>query len=138
LREFFLAYLKSGRKSVAMLSQVVDDLGLSSNRSQKSSLRRTWWFCCTEENINPKKPTRMPLLFAIDTKLGVPGGFRYVLSCDGVRRQSHDFSLPVNCCEDFSSPSFDGTTDGFGDSHTGHDGDSGCSGCTADGCGGGD
>jgi len=66
--------------------------------------------------------------------LRVPDGFRYALSCDGVRRESYDSSQPVNCCEDFSSPSFDGTTDGFGDSHTGHDGDSGCSGS---GCGGG-
>lgn len=168
LRKFFLAYLKSGRKPVAMPSQVVDDLWhefilytrhyelfckkafgkflhhtpavvLGSNRNQNIGLRRAWWFCCKEENINPKKPTRLPLLFAIDTKLGVPDGFRYAVSCDGVRRHSHDSSQPVHCGGDFSSPSFDGTTDGLGDSSSSHDGHGGCSssGCTADGCSGG-
>ena len=28
----------------------------------KTGLRRVWWHCCIEDNINPRRPTRLPLL----------------------------------------------------------------------------
>ncbi len=115
LRQFFVAYLKSGRKYVSMPSQVVDDLWhefilytrhydsfcrrafggfmhhtpavvLGSHRHDNAGLRRTWWYCCLEENINLKKATRLPLLFAIDAKLKIANGFHYVLDCRRIRR----------------------------------------------------
>jgi len=108
LRQFFLAYLKSGRGSVGMPSQVVDDLwhefildtraysrfceqafggyfhhipagGLARSSSANAGLRNTWRWVCLEENINPKKPTRMPLLFALDDKLKISGGQHFTL-----------------------------------------------------------
>jgi hypothetical protein len=33
--------------------------------------------CCKHENIDPRNPTRVPLLFALDEKLNVPGGAVY-------------------------------------------------------------
>lgn len=169
LRQFFLAYLKSGRKLVSMPSQVVDDLWhefilytrnyenfcrkafgrflhhtpaevLSSNRRKNEGLRRCWWFVCREENINPRAATRLPLLFALDAKLGIPGGYSYVTDCTGVRRDGAraGASAPY-CAGDFASASFDGGTDGFADG--GHDGGSsdgaGGDGCGGGGCGGG-
>ena len=103
LRQFFLAHLKSGRQYVSMPSQVVDDLwhefilhtksydafcrqafgqflhhtpsaALKSGRKSNTGLRRCWWFACREENINPRNATRLPLLFALDTKLRIAGG----------------------------------------------------------------
>ena len=88
LRQFFLAYLKSGRQFVAMPSQVADDLwhefilytrhydafckqafgaflhhtpavALAQDKHDNAGLRRVWWHCCKEENINPAKPTRL-------------------------------------------------------------------------------
>jgi hypothetical protein len=104
LRQFFLAYLNSGCRFVAMPSQAVDDLWhefilytrayeafcgkafggflhhtpavvLSPDKRNNEGLRRVWWQCCKEENIDPRSPLRLPLLFAIDAKLGIADGF---------------------------------------------------------------
>lgn len=170
LRQFFLAYLNGDRKFVAMPSQVADDLWhefilytknyelfckrafgeflhhspavvLSTAQQNNTGLRRCWWYTCREENINPRAPTRLPLLFALDAKLKITDGFHYVADCDSVRRTSanSNSSGVVYCGGDFSSSSFDGGTDGFGDafsSDSGALGDSG-SGCGGGGCGGG-
>jgi hypothetical protein len=166
LRQFFLAYLKGNRQFVSMPSQVADDLwhefilytrhyemfcrrafgrflhhtpaaALGSVRSGNAGLRRVWWQVCKEENINPRRPTRLPLLFALDTKLGVADGFHYVADCDALRRRNADGSAPtavVYCGNDFASPSYDGSIDGFGDGGGGDGGDGGGDG---GGCGGG-
>ncbi len=172
LRQFFLAHLRSGRKFVAMPSQVADDLWhelilytrvyeqfcnrafgrfmhhtpavvLGSARQSNAGLRRCWWYACREENINPRKATRLPLLFALDAKLNIAGGFRYAVDCR--RSNAQDASTAAAYCGgDFSSSDFDGGTEGFGDSDglgsgPGNDnssdsggGDGGCGG----GCGG--
>lgn len=178
LRQFFLAHLKSGRRYVSMPSQVVDDLWhefilytrhydafcrqafgrflhhtpavvlAGRDRQSNAGLRRCWWYACLEEHLNPRQATRLPLLFALDTKLGIAGGFRYVLDCSGVRREGGDGTGVIYCGGDFSSASFDGSTEGFGDaggwgdggSDAGGgdgDGDAG-GGCGGGGCGGGD
>ncbi|MFO1415373.1 MAG: hypothetical protein U1F10_16000 [Burkholderiales bacterium] len=165
LRQFFLAHLKSGRRFVSMPSQVADDLWhefilytrnyqvfcerafgrflhhtpaivLGPDRQGNAGLRRVWWWCCREDNINPRKPTRLPLLFALDAKLGIADGFQYVPDCDGVRRKDDGggSSGAVHCGGDFSSSSVDGSTDGFGDSGGG--GDSGGAGASGDSGGG--
>lgn len=179
LRQFFLAYLKSGCKRVAMPSQVVDDLWhefilftrdygnfcqlafgqflhhtpavkLGAARTDNEGLRRVWWYCCLEENINPRKPTRLPLLFALDKKLGIANGFVYQLDCGRAPRETQAADAGAQCATHFGDSSYDGTTDGFGcssgssshgsqgghDGHGGHHGgDSGDSGCSG-GCGG--
>ena len=162
LRQYFLAHLQSGRQFVSMPSTVTDDLWhefilytrnyedfcrrafgrfmhhtpavvLGPEKRDNAGLRRTWWFCCKDENINPAKPTRLPLLFAIDTKLGIADGFRYVPDCKALREGG---SGSTYCGGDFASSSVDGSTDGFGDigssSDAGSDG-----GGDGGGCGGG-
>lgn len=165
LRQFFLAHLKSGRKFVSMPSQVTDDLWhelilhtrtyeqfcgkafgrffhhtpavvLGSAKASNAGLRRCWWYACKEENINPRSPTRLPLLFALDAKLGVADGFRYAADCRGFRSGQDGAGGAVYCGGDFSSASFDGSTDGLGDA-SGDSGDGGDGGCGG-GCGGGD
>lgn len=167
LRHFFLAYATSGRKFVSMPSQVADDLWhefilytknyesfcrkafggflhhtpavvLGSDRLANAGLRRCWWHVCREENIDPRHPSRLPLLFAIDAKLNIEDGFRYVPDCQSVRRESRDgASGPVHCGSDFGSSSIDGGTDGFGDSASAEAGGGGDGGCGGGGCGGG-
>ncbi len=168
LRQFFLAHLKSRRQYVSMPSQVTDDLWhefilytrnyqafcqkafgrffhhtpavvLSGARQSNAGLRRCWWYVCREENINPRAPTRMPLLFALDAKLHIPGGFHYVADCNVIRRQGANDSsgVTVYCGGDFSSDSFDGGTGGFGDADAGDGSGSGDAGGDAGGCGGG-
>jgi hypothetical protein len=167
LRQFFLTHLKSGRQHVAMPSQVVDDLWhefilytknydafctrafgrfmhhtpavvLTRNKQNNSGLRRCWWYACREEHINPRAATRLPLLFAIDAKLGIADGFRYVADCGSIRREGDGSGGGVipYCGGDFSDVSIDGGLEGFGDAAgdgSGSDGGGGDGG----GCGGG-
>jgi len=114
--------------------------GLGSLRQSNAGLRRCWWHVCVEENINPKAPTRLPLLFALDAKLNVPNGFQYAADCNSVRRTKDGRAVAgeggvVYCAGDFSSDSFDGGTDGLGD--FGGSGDGGGSSDGGGGCGGG-
>jgi hypothetical protein len=176
LRQYFLAYLMSGRKFVSMPSQVADDLWhefilytknyqqfcqkafgtffhhtpaavlTQAQSSDNAGLRRTWWYACKDENINPRKPARLPLLFALDAKLLIAGGFVYAADCAALRADGRG---DVYCGGDFSDSSYGGSTDGFGDSHHGGDsgsddgssgdggGGDGGSGCGGGGCGGG-
>lgn len=178
LRQFFLAYLQSGRQFVAMPSKVVDELwhafildtrsygafceqafgrffhhapaaSIGKRRELNVGLRRIWWYVCREENIDPRKPLRIPLLFALDAKLGIAGGFHYTLpqlgqlgAAQAAAHASGDggssgcgggettYSVDV-----FSDRSIDGSTEGFGDgggADGGSDGGGGCGG----GCGG--
>ncbi len=172
LRQFFLAHLKSGRLYVAMPSQVADDLWhefilytkhydqfckqafgrflhhtpaevLDKSKRDNTGIRRCWRYACLEENINPKAPTRLPLLFALDAKLGIAGGFIYALDCTTLR----DVDGAVHCGADLSScgggcgggssswaDGGDGGSDSGGSDGGGSDGGGGCGG---GGCGGG-
>lgn len=159
LRQFFLAHLLSGRKFVSMPSQVADDLWhefilytreygvfcqkafgrflhhtpavvLNADKQNNTGLRRCWWYCCKEENINPEHPSRLPLLFALDSKFDIADGFRYAPDCEKLRRGGDG---SVHCGGDFSSSGLDGSTDGFGDGDgAGASDGGGCGG----GCGG--
>lgn len=188
LRQFFLVYLKSGKKHIAMPSQVVDDLWhefilytksydqfcrkafgqymhhtpaavLGKSRQNNDGLRRTWWFACLEENINPKKATRLPLLFALDGKWDIKDGFHYAPDCKQLRERSDG---TVYCGGDFYSGDFgsnssssdyndssgnfgfssdssigDSGSDGGSSDSGSSDSGSGCSGGCGGGCGGG-
>lgn len=168
LRQFFLAYLNGGRKYVSMPSQVADELwhqfilhtraygefcrkafggilhhtpssALGSNRQHNAGLRRVWWHACRQEQLDPRRASRLPLLFALDAKIGIPDGFHYSLDCHSpAAPRAPDGSVSV-CAGDFSDSSIDGSTDGFGDAAGDGGGDSGGdSGCGGGGCGGGD
>jgi hypothetical protein len=178
LRQFFLAYSKSGEQYVSMPSQVADDLwhefilytknyqefnrrafvhflhhtpaaAVSSNEQSNAGLRRCWQVLCKEENINPLKASRMPLLFALDTKFNITGGFRYVPDCTGVKRQ--DNGGEVHCGVDLAAAALidsddnsswwsdSGSSSSSNSSDGGDGGDSGSSdGCGGGGCGGSD
>jgi hypothetical protein len=101
-----------------------------------------WWFACLEENINSRKATRLPLLFALDRKLGIANGFVYNLHCERAPSEVHaGAGAGGQCADSFTDSSIDGGTDGLGCS-SGHGagdsggGDSGSGGCSG-GCGGG-
>lgn len=108
---------------------------LSSSKMDNEGLRRVWWYSCKEENIDPKAATRLPLLFAIDKKLGIRNGFVYSADC---KRTSSSGSGDgaTHCGGDFSDSSVDGTTDGFGDSASSDAGDAGGDSGCGGGCGG--
>lgn len=146
LRQYFMTYLRSERKFVAMPSQVVDAawhefilstrayeswckvafgkllhhspaevLGRSASRND--GLRRAWYWACKEESIDPRMPTRLPLLFALDKKLNIPGGFTYVPDCKDIDRQS---GADTQCGSDFGGGS-GGDGSGFSSEFGGSD-----------------
>ena len=168
LRQFFLTYLMGGLKPVSMPSQVVDDLWhefilytkhyeafckeafgtfmhhtpavvMGSDQSANVGLKRCFYYACRDENINPNKPLSLPLLFAIDAKLNIPNGFRYVADCKNVRRQGDGDAMvagaAVYCAGDFATSGATGS-DGFGDI-SGDGGSSDGGGGDGGGCGGG-
>ncbi len=169
LRQFFMTYLRSGRQFVAMPSKVVDTAWheyilhtrgytrwcdgafgkllhhtpaevLGRDPKRNDGLRRSWYWACKEESIDPRNPTRLPLLFALDAKFGIEGGFSYVPDCSEIDRQS---GSGTQCGSAFGDSgggdsSASGDAGGFGGSESsGSDGggdssDGGCGG----GCGG--
>jgi hypothetical protein len=159
LRQFFVAYLMSGKEYVSMPSQAVDELWhefilytrdyqsfcrrafgeflhhqpaavLRGGINQSDAgLRRVWWYTCKYENIDPARPTRLPLLFALDVKLSIPNGFRYEADCEQTRNTG---AKEIHCGGDFSNPNF-GSLEGFGPRRLGGK----SNGCGAGGCGGG-
>lgn len=170
LRDYFHLCAQAGRRRlVAMPSQVVDDawhefilftrayeafcgkaLGRYLHHTPaeamggavrvRESIRRAWRLACAKEGINPKTPTRLPLLFALDGLLAIPDGFHYLPDCTqpgAVRLGESGFCAShIGCssgCVGDSGSSASGFADfGFGSS----DGDSGSS-CSGGSCGGG-
>lgn len=162
-RQFFLACARSNGKRVAMPSKAVDaywhafildtksyaawcdrTLGrflhhapperLGRSADDNDALRRAWLFACREEAINPRKPTRLPLLFALDAKLAIAGGIaylassRYLLPPEG---GSSEVDAEWSFGSDFADESFEGDAGGMGGADGGGGGD-------GDGGGGGD
>ncbi|HEX5686414.1 MAG TPA: hypothetical protein VFY73_20490 [Ideonella sp.] len=114
--------------------------GAGSGTQSNAGLRRCWWYVCKLENINPRQPTRLPLLFALDHKLGIAGGFVYALDCTNTLRRSDDGSAVVHCGAELGSSGEGSFGDGGGSCGGGSDGgssDGGGSGCGGGGCGGG-
>jgi hypothetical protein len=167
-RQFFLACARSGRQRVAMPSRAVDaywhaflvdtqgyadwcerTLGrflhhlpaerMGGDAAVNDALRRCWFHACREEAIDPRRPTRLPLLFALDRKLGLPGGIQYLPSRRDLARATAsgdggDASVGWSFGSDFGNDGIAGDADGMGGSDAGG-GDGGDGG---GGCGGGD
>ncbi len=169
LREYLLLCRAAGKRMVAMPSQVVDvawhelilhtrlyqhvcrkGLGrflhhtpaqaMRSPRQAQEGIRRAWKLACRREGIDPQNPTRLPLLFALDTELAIADGFRYTLNC----AQRQDGSAAVYCASHIGCSSGCASDSGstFGsdgqDSRHGCGGDSGGDGGSGCGGGGGD
>jgi len=56
---------------------------MTSPTHAQEGIRRAWRIACAREGIDPKRPDRLPRLFALDAQLAIPGGFTYVLDCRG-------------------------------------------------------
>ncbi len=166
LRQFFMACLRSKKQFVAMPSRAVDALWhefilhtqaykgwcdsalgfflhhtpaetLGSRARHNDGLRRAWYWACKEESIDPKAPSRLPLLFALDTKFAIPGGFHYVPDCSDIARKSDagGTGSDVYCGTSFSDGGYSGSADDFGGADASDGGGDG--GSDGGGCGGG-
>ena len=115
---------------------------MKSPTSAQKGIKRAWRLACAKEGIDPKHPTRLPLLFAIDKSLNIKGGFSYQLNCKGNPMSSNSSSCGGYCATDIGCASGCGgesgssSSDGgfFGGSDSASDG--GGSSCGGGGCGG--
>lgn len=172
LRQFFLACQRSDRRFVAMPSKVVDAMwhefilhtrayqdwcdltlghflhhtpaeALGAQATGNDGLRRAWTWACRDEAIHPRRPSRLPLLFALDSKLGIAGGFSYLPDCRDIDRLDRQGggNGSVYCGTSFSDGSYSGDADGLGGADSSGDGaggdGSGDGGDGGGGCGGG-
>lgn len=82
----------------------------------RQGLRRAWWGACRDEGLNPRQPVQLPLLFALDAELGIPGGYRYVPDCRLLGADRGDTHCAAAlACGGSSSGGNDGDADGGGD-----------------------
>ncbi len=110
LRDYFWMCNHGGRNMVAMPSQVVDEawhefilftrsykifcrkaLGrflhhtpteaMTTPTLAQHGIKRAWRLACAREHIHPGRPSKLPLIFAIDTILDIPNGFKYSINC---------------------------------------------------------
>jgi len=163
LRQFFIAHLRSNRDFVAMPSKVVDTAWhefilhtrgyqqwcdaafgsllhhspaevLGRDPKRNSGLRRAWFWACKEESIDPRAPTRLPLLFALDKKFAIAGGFTYVPNCRDIDKKA---TSDAYCGTSFSDGGGGGCGGGSGGDGFSFSSDSADSGGSDSGCGGG-
>ena len=163
-RQFFMACSRSNGQYVAMPSKVVDaywhafildtrsyadwcdrTLGrflhhvpaerLGGDAKTNDGLRRAWFFACKDEAINPRKPSRLPLLFALDAKLGVAGGLVYSPAPRPPGGSSSGGGgAEISYGADFGDASFSGDAGAMGGADSAGDGggDGGGGGCGGD------
>ena len=110
LRDYFYICNQAKRRMVAMPSQVVDVAwhefilftrlyeefckksqgrflhhtpteAMNSPTGAQQGIKRAWRLSCAKANINPKTPTGLPLLFALDAMLNIEDGFTYTRNC---------------------------------------------------------
>lgn len=163
LRQFFRISLAARGQMVAMPSKVIDALWhaliLDTARYQHfcrhafgrvlhhtpaqvmraqahgaAPLRRAWRLACGDEGLNPRTAAALPLMFALDTALAIPGGFRYVPDCSQPAGGDAGGAFCGNALGCGSTgcggTSADGATQssGTGDGGDGGDGGGGCGG----------
>ena len=107
--------------------------GAARTTTQRAGLRRAWYWSCKDEGVDPHKPSRLPLLFALDGTLAIAGGYVYAADCSllGPGRDG------TYCGTDFGCGSSCGSSDvsagdGSGDGGDGGGGDGGGGGCGGD------
>ena len=162
LAQWFEVCRQAGRRPVSMPSQAADNawhefilftrnyqafcrqaLGrflhhvpaeaMASPTQGTTGIRRTWRLACRLEGIDPRKPGRLPLLFALDAALSLRDGFRYQLDCLARGGNGSYCASHIGCSSGCGTGGSDSGGDGCGDSGSGGDGGGSCGG---GGCGG--
>jgi len=168
LRDYFHLCHRARRRMVAMPSQVVDvawhefilftkaysrfskaAIGRYLHHTPTEAMRtptlaqegikRAWRLACAKEAINPAKPHRLPLIFAIDGLLNIEDGFNYSLDCQD--RSSPNYGSGycaghIGCASGCGGDSGGASDGGFFDGGGSDGGSSDGASCGGGGCGG--
>jgi hypothetical protein len=159
LRDYFRICHQAKNRMVSMPSQVIDDAwhefilstriyekfcakamggflhhtpteAMPTPTLAKIGIKRCWRLACALEQINPKKPVQLPLIFAMDGLLNIDNGFIYQLDCKKNAAGGY-CATHIGC-----SSGCGGSSDSAGDASDSGD-SSGCSSGCGGGCGGG-
>ena len=84
------------------------------------ALRCTWTLACRRAGSDPRRPTRLPELFAIDASRGIPDGFHYLPDRMAAATVVPPGRRPVYCG---SQPACTGAVGGGGDASPGRHGE---------------
>ena len=84
-------------------------------------IKRAWRLACAKEDIDPRKPDRLPLLFGIDGLLNIKNGFTYQLDCKSTQSGycATDIGCSSGCGGDFDSSDSSGSDSSCGGSSCG-------------------
>jgi hypothetical protein len=136
--EFILitrAYKQFCKKAIGRFLHHTPTEAMRTPTLAQEGIKRAWRLACSKEEIDPRNPNRLPMLFAIDGMLNIGDGFKYSPNCKDRSSPAYGdgycaghIGCTSGCAGDSGSSSDSGGFfEGIGDS-----GDS--SGC---GCGGG-
>ncbi len=114
---------------------------MQAKHNAQTSLKHAWHQACQQETINPRSPSQIPLLFALDGMLHITGGYNYTL--DKSDAENHIFNAKnIRCTSSLNTTggaayaASGGNSSDAGDSGSDGGGDGGCSGGCGGGCGG--
>ncbi len=87
---------------------------LGCDAATNDALRRAWYWACSEEGIDPRRPTRLPTLFALDADLATSSG------CEGRSGAGLACAAPRGrfVAANFTDPRFAGRSVDFGGAET--------------------
>lgn len=113
---------------------------MKSKFSAQTGIKRAWRLACAKEKIDPQTPKKLPLIFAIDKKLNIKGGFTYALNCQSKSSTSSscggycatDIGCTSSCVGASGHESSSSDSSGFFSDSSSSD----SSGCGGGGCGG--
>lgn len=161
LRDYFRLCLRAGKRMVAMPSQVADDAwhemilftrhyrdfcrrafgrflhhtpaeAMRTPTQAREGIRRALRLACAAEGINPLRPDRLPLLFALDQQLRIANGFHYTLDCRngtaGAMGGDAFCASHIGCSSGCGGDSGDAAGEGGGEGGDGGGGGGGCGG----------
>lgn len=115
-------YARFCRKALGRFIHHTPAEAMKSPTKAQEGIKRAWRLACIRAQINPAKPTKLPLLFAIDSRLEIENGFEYQLNC-----KKPDLGNKGQCATHI------GCSTGCG----GNSSSSGADGCSGGGCSGG-
>ena len=139
---FTRAYESFCKKGIGRFLHHVPTEAMTSKTSAQEGIKRAWRLSCAKENIHPKRPDKLPLLFVIDKVLEIKGGFNYDLRCKAKPYNSNSGSscggycaTDIGCASGCAGESTGSSSESsfFGDG----DGGSSCSSCGGSSCGSG-
>jgi hypothetical protein len=175
LKDYFYLCNQSPKQTVSMPSQVVDDLwhefilftkdyqdfchqafnkflhhipteAMTNQKQAQNGIKRAWYLGCLKDNINPRQPKKLPLIFAIDSLLEIENGFYYDLNCHNSKKankfphcSSNSYCVTnIGCISGCAGISSHNATSHHSSDHSGDSGhDNGHHSCSGSSCSGG-